>query len=259
MQKSIKISILVVVLLIVGGLTWYYFSTHSVPEPEKGGVSLTSRPESLHEESDKYNYTVDVVYPVVQSKPEVPAQESFNNELRSLIRNMVDGFTARADVRSSARDNGSSSALVVRGEIALLSAEAVSVRFSVSDYTAGAAHPNSYAVGYTYDLRKRARVGLADLFTPGSSYLPFLAEYSRRELLAQFGNDAGALGDSIQAGTEPKGSNYQTFILSTAGLTVLFNPYQVAPYAAGIREVSIPYSDTQSIAKSGGLLERLVQ
>jgi hypothetical protein len=44
-------------------------------------------------------------------------------------------------------------------------------------------------------------------------------------------------------GTAPTHENFQEIGITKAGLTVLFNPYQVAPYARGVPEVKIPLAD----------------
>ena len=49
------------------------------------------------------------------------------------------------------------------------------------------------------------------------------------------------LGNALFAdGALPKPENYQTFVVGADSVTFIFQEYQVAPYAAGPQEVSLP-------------------
>lgn len=43
------------------------------------------------------------------------------------------------------------------------------------------------------------------------------------------------------------------FALTKEGIKFIFNPYEIAPYAMGQQEFTIPYSALQAIAKPNGL------
>jgi hypothetical protein len=51
----------------------------------------------------------------------------------------------------------------------------------------------------------------------------------------------------IISGTEPTRENFQHISLTQEGLTVNFNPYQIAPYARGNQQVHIPLPHLENI------------
>ena len=51
----------------------------------------------------------------------------------------------------------------------------------------------------------------------------------------------------IRGGATPNSENYQNLLFTKSGLLIVFDPYQVAPYAAGISEVTIPYETIAGI------------
>lgn len=51
------------------------------------------------------------------------------------------------------------------------------------------------------------------------------------------------------------GSNFQKFYISDNGITFLFDPYQIAPYAAGIVEVTLSWEDLQPYLKNTQILD----
>lgn len=113
----------------------------------------------------------------------------------------------------------------------------LSVRLHTMAYTGGA-HPNNWPDTWVFDLADGRALTLDDLFPAPGGALRILAPYVRAELRAAL--DQMALDDMLLPGTEPMPDNYARFVLTDQGLTFLFAPYQVAPYAAGEQRVTIP-------------------
>ncbi len=112
----------------------------------------------------------------------------------------------------------------------------VSVRFNISSYYAGAAHPFPYTLTLNIDLRSNRVLELADLFQPGSDYLERISQISLREL------EKTGMMDNPD-GAAAREENFARWVINPAGLTIIFDVYQVAAYAAGPQEVLIPWSD----------------
>lgn len=88
------------------------------------------------------------------------------------------------------------------------------------------------------------QVALDDLFTNGIQGLGTIADYVKKELLKrEFADRAW-----ISEGAAPSKDNYQNFVVEDEGVTFIFDPYQVAPYAAGKQMVTIPTTVFKSIA-----------
>jgi len=113
----------------------------------------------------------------------------------------------------------------------------LSVRLHTMAYTGGA-HPNNWPDAWVFDLADGRALTLDDVFPAPGGALRALTPYVRATLRATL--DQMALDDMLLPGTEPTAENYARFLLTGQGLTFLFAPYQVAPYAAGEQRVTIP-------------------
>jgi hypothetical protein len=128
----------------------------------------------------------------------------------------------------------------------------ISLRFNISQYLAGAAHPFSVLNTLTYDLTTGSFLALADLFTPGSNYLETLSAYAVERLRAQY-------GDALFAeGAAPTEENYRNWNLTPDGLLISFEQYQAGPGAAGTMEALIPYSQLVTIIRRDGVLAQFL-
>jgi hypothetical protein len=58
----------------------------------------------------------------------------------------------------------------------------------------------------------------------------------------------------IQEGAGPRTDNFARWALVEEGLTIFFDPYQVAPWAAGPQAVTIPRAALAEVAAPGGPL-----
>jgi hypothetical protein len=114
--------------------------------------------------------------------------------------------------------------------------------FTVSSYTGGA---HGLDVTKTFSFSKEGKlIGLADLFSNGLSGLKTVAPYVQAELAKQ----NITTKDWIQEGAGPTEDNYRSFIVTDNGITVIFDPYQVAAYAAGSVKVQVPASAFKTVA-----------
>jgi len=122
-----------------------------------------------------------------------------------------------------------------------------SVVFTISEYTGGA-HPNSYYMTFTFDLAGERVLALDDLFTDVEAGLTAVMPIARAQLETAMGDMA--LPDFINPGTEPTPENYANFALTPDSLIIFFPPYQVAPYAAGPQQVTIPLADLAGVLEA---------
>jgi Protein of unknown function (DUF3298)/Deacetylase PdaC len=113
----------------------------------------------------------------------------------------------------------------------------------------GGAHPISMEYYYIYDRKDFKRIRLEDLFKPDfDKKLLLIAEniFRKQEKLKPT--------DKL---SEDKGYFFEkerfilndNFTLTETGIKFLYNVYEIKPYAAGITELEIPYSDLKEIMK----------
>ncbi len=130
-------------------------------------------------------------------------------------------------------------------ETTSFSPDIVSVKFTTYAFTGGA-HGMTTFNTLTFDLANSRVLTLDDLFVAGTSPLDVIAPMAQQDLQGTLGEmtDAKWLAD----GTAPTAENYQNWVLTPDSLVFTFPQYQVAAYAAGPQEVTIP------LAALGGLL-----
>jgi hypothetical protein len=123
----------------------------------------------------------------------------------------------------------------------------VSVHFEFFTYTAGAAHPFSYSKTLSYDMNTRQVVGLEQLFNSGSDWLNTISSFCISDLTAR-----GVY--EFPEGAAPNPENYSHWSITPDGLVIYFDPYQVAAYAAGPQQVTIPFASLADYIASPGLI-----
>lgn len=112
------------------------------------------------------------------------------------------------------------------------------------DYRGGA-HGMPYLDALYFDSESKEPLEQSALFVDGS--YEKLSELCRAELISQgFEPD----DDWMLRGTEPTADNYRLIVFTGEGVEVLFNAYQVAPYAAGVPAVQLAWSELDPLLKA---------
>jgi hypothetical protein len=229
------------------------FSVHEEPIAFTGDVEIASK--SIKESNKKLMYEIDAQYPQLTGGNN-PNFEKFNQAARASVTRKVAGFKKdmqpEGEDEEEPRPEGSmGSDLSVGYDVLLAQDDLVSIKFDVSTYFQGAAHPNSYADVLNFDLKNGKQLKLSDLFKPGAKYLPAIAAYCITDLKKQ-AKDKGLLDEEIEKGAAAKSDNYESWTITKRGLSIHFDPYQVAPYAAGPQFVLVPYSTLKDLINPEG-------
>jgi hypothetical protein len=129
----------------------------------------------------------------------------------------------------------------------------------------GGAHPNPVEAAFVFDRKAGKLIALDDLFADADAARRALANFAHDALLKKLMANAPKPGDGspeairewkvntaqmLDDGTKPTTVNYSVFVVragATAdapspGLTLVFPPYQVAPYVYGTQRVEVPAS-----------------
>jgi hypothetical protein len=229
------------------------FSVHEEPIAFTGDVEIASK--SIKESNKKLMYEIDAQYPQLTGGNN-PNFEKFNQAARASVTRKVAGFKKdmqpEGEDEEEPRPEGSmGSDLSVGYDVLLAQDDLVSIKFDVSTYFQGAAHPNSYADVLNFDLKNGKQLKLSDLFKPGAKYLQAIAAYCINDLKKQ-AKDKGLLDEEIEKGAAAKSDNYESWTITKRGLSIHFDPYQVAPYAAGPQFVLVPYSTLKDLINPEG-------
>jgi uncharacterized protein YecT (DUF1311 family) len=130
---------------------------------------------------------------------------------------------------------------VVDYQIVFAGPELISVRFTSSEDTLGAAHPNNSINAVTVLMGEGREIAAGDVFRAESGWEDFLTRRAVETITRDFA-DYGFRPperDVRETATKP-----HLWLVSEGGLTILFPPYSFGgPHALGGAEVVIPWAD----------------
>ncbi len=125
--------------------------------------------------------------------------------------------------------------------------EGVTVYKATVDYYEGGAHGINQLLVFNFDNQTGRLLMLSDLFVPG--FEQALADKLLEALLKQ--TEAKDLDDLHNKGYLYSMDMFapENFILGKDGITFIYNPYEIAPYAMGKTELILTYDDMDDIMK----------
>lgn len=210
---------------------------------------LVSKP--FQESGQTPPYQINAEIPVLLDSQKVPV-EDFNQLVDALIRENIDTF--RKSVQQDAPDPPISSRSTYDLKYSLLSPEGeiISLKFVITSYFDGAAHPGEQMLTFNYNLVTGQQLYLEQLFISGSGYLDQIAGYCKEQL------NLRNIAFNV-AGADPTTNNYRNWNITSDGLLITFEMYQVAAGAAGPQTVLIPSIELKEVINSHGPLGSLLQ
>jgi len=220
-------------------------------------------PKVIKEANKQSRYRIDVVYPQIEGDARF---DKFNKEARAMVTKNVAAF--KTSETSNETDAGSeipaetqTSTLDSDYQIRLAADDLISIEFTESAYSGGAAHPNSYTTVLNYDVRNGKKLALADLFNAKSNYVKVISDYCIKDLKQQAKKEKDSMltDDMIQSGASARAENFNAWTITKQGLWITFDPYQVAAYAAGPQQVLVPYSALKDLIKADGPISPFAQ
>lgn len=222
------------------------------PAPVATDVPLlpqaTFETSSSSESGKAPDYTLKTAIPVLQGSD--PRIQKFNHELMAeVIQPAIDQFRKDLAMQPAAPIAGGSFLDLHYELISPPGNNIISLQIQMDGMSDGAAHPYHVTLSFNYDLQKGEQITLKQLFLHGVNPLKTIADYCKAELGKR---DIGFQGFEI--GAEPTNENYAVWNLSSDGLVIFFNEYQVAAYAAGPQSVTIPLDKLSSIIDPAGPL-----
>ena len=194
-------------------------------------------------EKSTERYHVNATYPVYFLSGR--SLNIFNTVIFSKITGYVDDFTNMA--KQLILPDGRKSEL--NGEHSTYTALHRFITVIIDVYPhLGGAHPNHDILATTFDTAANATITLSDLFAAGSNYLERLSTLAEKALFIKYPELDFAFNDpTYRKGFAPKAENFNHWALTDSGFIIFFPEYQVAPYAAGVLDVEIPYADISDI------------
>jgi hypothetical protein len=228
--------IALLVILIIGVLFIFRYKNNSGQEKttldtssDSGVVIQSSTPQKITKKTNTYE--IDITYPVFNNA-------AIDREIADFINRAEQDFIAMFEQDDFYVQMGITGNLFIEYS-EKPSPKGLSIIFTGYQY-AGGAHPNPFV--HTIVIQDGVIVTMNDFFTvPESEYLTRLRTLSLPSLKKQLGNNF------FQDGLDPVIDNWKNWYLINNAMIVLFAPYQVGPYAVGMPEVIIPFTQIQDI------------
>ncbi|MEK7601952.1 MAG: RsiV family protein [Patescibacteria group bacterium] len=261
--KSTSIVGVIILGVISLGLVLWYMSEHPAPyvrNPDGAvpGTATTTptAPDKTLSENGRY-YDITAVYPSVtplKASASARADAQAIEVMKQFELNTISAFKEQGnfdhltaeDISMLGFDQGRKESLEIT-YVLKRGGTTLSYLYTMYQDTLGA-HPNAYFRSFTFNSKTGEGLDLTDVFAPGTDYLKLLSTISRKKLPTIIAKTEGMQGvevdvDYMNRGTTPDADNFQNWYIDGTSLVLLFPPYQVAAYAAGVQTVSIPFSE----------------
>lgn len=189
-------------------------------------------------EKETSSYVMDIKYP----QGFVP--DSINSAIKQYITQTEKSFLKELSEDEDTPDSlPGKTGINVTFSIPYNTHNAVSVRFDVSIFHKGAAHPLNTVTVHNFIQGKK--VELNDLFLTNTTYLNSIAQFCKQVISKKKSFDANWIAE----GTKPTRDNYSTWYFTSKGIAIVFDTYQVAAYVYGPQTVTVPLSIISSLLK----------
>ncbi|WP_219226122.1 DUF3298 and DUF4163 domain-containing protein [Pedobacter antarcticus] len=226
-------------------------------------VKVVSTSKLLGEGANQEATTAKVIFPVFNKES---VNQYVTDEVLSLsgkksqfktYKELTAGFIKEFDVFNTKDNNpnGNPWFEYIDLKVAANYPNYLSLKFTYSEYKGGA-HPNTLFSYLNYNPQSGNVITLDSLVkTDSKTQLVAVAEKIFRK------NEKLSANASLSDGYFFDGGKFalaQTFTLSPEGLMFLYNPYEIKPYAAGVTELIIPYSQIKEFLKPASVLNNFI-
>ncbi|WP_308639518.1 WG repeat-containing protein [Paenibacillus silvisoli] len=192
-------------------------------------------PYFVKEEKYKPNRDYLVYYPQVEGMADEAAKRSVNEKLREM-----------SQVKPIPPDTKLEYSYTGDFEVAFFKNQLLQLELTGYNYPFGAAHGMPTRVYAKIDLVSGKMYELKDLFKPGSDYVKVLSDIVGK-MIKEDPQYSYVFPDTYK-GIRPD----QPFFVTEDALHLYFEPYEIAPYAAGFPTFTIPFAEIRSLIDTNG-------
>jgi len=192
-------------------------------------------PYLVKEEKYKPNADYIVYYPVVEGIKDPAAERTVNARLKELSQVKP----VPADQKLDYTYSGDFQVQFYKHNLLVLKLDGYR-------YPLGAAHGMPSMVFALIDLASGRMYGLKDLFKPGSDYVKRLSDIVGRQI------EEDPQYSYVFPGSYKGISPNQSFYVTEDALHLVFEPYEIAPYAAGFPTFTIPFAQIRDMIDTNG-------
>ena len=221
MESFINYTLVVLIGLGVG-FTLSHFATQAPRQVAHVSASqLALSTKKIQEATDLF--TIDATYPQFGVPP---VDVRIEDEVKTLISNF------KSDV-SGLNSSPEKFELSINFDSVYISSDIISALMYETTYSGGA-HPGTLIVGLNFRPSDAKHLTVDDALVLVGLSLDKLSQKASQELSEKLGEGF------FHEGTEAKIENFATFVIDAGHVTFVFEPYQVAAYAAGPQQLSLP-------------------
>lgn len=116
---------------------------------------------------------------------------------------------------------------------------AFSLYFDQYQYTGGA-HGTTVRYSDTWNMQNGCKESLRNMFVSGTDYKKYIIDSIYRQIEKEIAHGENPYFDDYKENVV-KSFNSRSFYLTPNGIVIYYQQYDIAPYASGIREFTIPY------------------
>jgi uncharacterized protein DUF3298 len=208
---------------------------------------VTLTPVASSEQGQPYSYTITLQIPALIGSDD-PRVQAFNANMLSIATSAAEEFK-RNLTNLPPTPVSAASSFDVRYALLSPPGDIFSIKFEMQGYVTGAAHPYHVSRTSNFDLQQGRELSLAELFMPGASFLDAISRYCIGQLKLR-----DIAFDETVTGADSTAENYRNWNVTSDGLLITFEEYQVAAYAAGPQLVLIPYDQLRPLIANPGPL-----
>jgi hypothetical protein len=205
-----------------------------------GLVAPTVSSTTITQTAPDGRWTVTFEKPIVGG---VPTGAAMSNSVATKVTAYITSFTSAAP---AVTPPDGPSTLEGNFSVAHVSPQLLSLRFSVTIYITGAAHPVTYVGSVNFDVLTGTVIQLPDIFTSTAAALPVLTTQAHNALIAVLG------ADLFWPATITMADFGKAWVFTTAGLEIGWDQGEMGPMAAGPVSVVAPWPALASVIANPG-------
>ncbi len=221
--------------------------TSASPDPETSFISddinidkevITS---AITEETDKYS--INVQFPKFEDKREL------NELLKSIAVTETDAFKQQVgesvtdEYMRENKETFQKSYLHIIYRVIRQDEKIISVVFENDYYISGAAHPSFFFKTVNWNVTENKEYQWNDIITGDQDIPQILSELVKPKLYKILDVEEDVVSDWIEEGAGPEAENFEKFTVDLYDINIYFDPYQVAPHAAGPVTVNLSFEE----------------
>lgn len=198
---------------------------------------LLIRPLPEQKMASHPHMSIAICYPSI-------GRSDVDSDIRQWAADIADAFERNFDYEILSAEMGRDVDAALNKDIELAadysvsrpSSKALSITFHLWNHVGGP-HANLDVVTLNYSLINGQRLHFVDLFKKPDEALRLMSEWSRAFLVQRYGTGRTQM---LLRGTEPEVENFSSLTLTPSGISIHFQPYQVATWEMGVQTVEMP-------------------